>query len=196
MRAELEIIKQWINPGSHLLDLGCGQGELLSYLAEHKDISGYGLEINSEDISACIKAGVNVIQQDLNSGLTNFSDNSFDVVLMTQALQTVRRPDMVLDEMLRVGKESIITFPNFGHWRARGYLAFRGKMPVSKFLPYTWYNTPNIHFCTFNDFEKLCRQKNIHILERTVVDSQHRDHWWVRLWPNMLGEIAIYRVTK
>ncbi len=98
--------------------------------------------------------------------------------------------------MLRIGKECIVTFPNFGHWRARFYLAFRGQMPVSKFLPYTWYNTPNIHFCTFKDFEKLCVDQNIRILNRTVVDNEHRDRWWNHLWPNMLGEIAIYRITR
>ncbi len=196
MRADLEIIQEWIAPQSRVLDLGCGQGSLLAGLAEQKQVRGYGLEINPEDIQACIQAGVNVIEQDLDKGLSNFQDRSFDTVLMTQALQAVHRPDWVLDEMLRIGRESIITFPNFGHWRARGYLWFRGKMPVSKFLPYTWYDTPNIHFCTFKDFEQLCRQKNIHILDRTVVDSRHRDHWWIRLWPNMLGEIAIYRVTR
>lgn len=196
MRADLDIIQEWVKPGSRVLDLGCGRGELLSYLTRHKGVQGYGLEIDPHDITACIEAGVNVIEQDLDKGLGNFEDDSFDLVLMTQALQAVHRPDVVLEEMLRIGRETIVTFPNFGHWRARFYLAFRGKMPVSKFLPYTWYDTPNIHFCTFKDFEQLCWQKNIHILERTVIDSRHRDRWSIQLWPNMLGEIAIYRVTR
>lgn len=196
MRADLEIIERWIEPQARVLDLGCGDGDLLAHLAEHKQVHGYGLEINPHDIANCIDKGVNVIEQDLDEGLSNFQDNSFDTLIMTQALQAVRRPDLVLDEMLRVGKQCIITFPNFGHWRARFYLAFKGKMPVSEFLPYTWYNTPNIHFCTFKDFEELCRQKNIHVIRRSVVNRVHRDHWVTNLWPNMLGEIAIYHVTK
>ena len=196
MRADLDIIQRWVEPRARVLDLGCGNGDLLHHLAESRQVHGYGLEIDPDDIASCIDKGVNVLEQDLDQGLANFQDNSFDVVIMTQALQAVHRPDLVLDEMLRVGKESIITFPNFGHWRARFYLALKGKMPVSKFLPYTWYNTPNIHFCTFNDFETLCREKNIHIVKRTVVNSKHRDHWITNLWPNMLGEIAIYHVTK
>jgi len=196
MRADLEIIEDWVNPKSRVLDLGCGEGDLLDYLQQQKQVSGYGLEIDHSNITQCIAKGVNVIEKDIDAGLASLSNNSFDTVVMTQALQVMHRPDLIVDEMLRIGRECIVTFPNFGHWRARGYLAFRGKMPVSKFLPYTWYDTPNIHFCTFKDFERLCVERNIKILERTVVDNAHRDRWWINLWPNMLGEIAIYRITR
>ncbi|HEY9135363.1 MAG TPA: methionine biosynthesis protein MetW [Pseudomonadales bacterium] len=195
MRADLEIISQWIKPNSRLLDLGCGDGSLLQYLRKNKQVSGYGLEIDPQHITQCVAAGVNVIEQNLNNGLGNFQDKSFDLVLMTQALQTVRRPDRLLDEMLRVGKESIITFPNFGYWRTRLYLLRKGRMPVSKSLPFTWYNTPNIHLCTFKDFEALCYRKHIKILNRTVVDQSHNKGWASRILPNFFGEIAIYRVT-
>lgn len=195
MRSDLEIIKHWIQPNSSLLDLGCGDGSFLQWLEKHQQVRGYGLEIDSRNITQCIAAGVNVIEQDVNKGLINFNDNSFDTVLMTQALQTVNNPDQVLDEMLRIGNEGIITFPNFGYWRTRLYLLMNGRMPVSKSLPYTWYNTPNIHLCTFRDFEALCHRKQITILDCAVVDRDHRKGIGSLALPNLFGEIAIYRVT-
>ncbi|MBC9252711.1 methionine biosynthesis protein MetW [Pseudomonas alcaligenes] len=195
MRADLEIIQEWIAPGSRVLDLGCGDGALLAHLRDHKQVGGYGLEIDPEKIAKCIECGVNVIEQNLDEGLGNFADNSFDVVVMTQSLQALRYPDKVLAEMLRVGKTCIITFPNFGHWRCRWYLTTKGRMPVSEFLPYTWYNTPNIHFCTFADFERLCHAQGARVEERLAVDHAHRHNLGSRLWPNLLGEIGIYRVS-
>ena len=196
MRADLDIIQEWIAPKSRVLDLACGDGELLAHLSTHKKVQGYGLEINPDDITRCIEKGVSVIEQNIDEGLASIRNGSFDTVVMTQALQTMQRPDRTIDEMLRIGKECIVTFPNFGHWRARFYLAFRGQMPVSKFLSYTWYDTPNIHFFTFKDFETLCLERDIKILDRTVVDHDMKDRWWVNIWPNMLGEIAIYRITR
>lgn len=196
LRPDLSIIQQWIRPESEILDLGCGEGELLSYLKTEKNVHGYGLEINPEKLTACIRNGVNVIEQNLDNGLSNFEDQSIDTVVMTQALQAVQRPDELLDEMLRIGKEAIVTFPNFGYWKTRFYLLLKGRMPMSDTLPYNWYDTPNIHMCTFRDFEVLCREKGIRILNKTVVDDQHREHWSIRLWPAMLGEIAVYHITR
>ena len=196
LREDLNIIQQWIKPNSKVLDLGCGQGILLKYLIEQKNVHGYGLEINPDKITACIKKGLNVIEQNLDKGLSNFQENTIDTMVMTQALQAVQRPDLLLDEMLRIGNEAIITFPNFGYWRTRFYLLLKGRMPMSKTLPYNWYDTPNIHLCTFRDFEVLCHEKGIRILNKTVVDGEHKEHLSINLWPSMLGETAIYRIKR
>ncbi|WP_284379822.1 methionine biosynthesis protein MetW [Litoribrevibacter albus] len=196
MRADLDIIANWIQPKQQVLDLGCGSGLLLDHLIKTKGITGYGLEIEEDAITECIRKGINVIQQDLDKGLDNFEDHSVDTIVMTQAVQAVKRPDLLLDEMLRVADEAIITFPNFGHWSCRFYLLFKGRMPMSEALPFSWYDTPNIHLCTFKDFEALCYDKGIKVVNRTVVDNELKDSWAVRLWPNMLGQVAIYHITK
>ncbi|PIE41793.1 MAG: methionine biosynthesis protein MetW [Gammaproteobacteria bacterium] len=196
MRHDLETIQNWIKPDSRVLDLGCGNGTLLAMLKDSKNVRGYGIEINEALIIECIKKRVNVIEQNLDGDLGNFQTQSFDTVVMTQALQAVKYPDKVIDDMLRIGKECVITFPNFGHWRCRLYLALKGRMPVSKILPYTWYNTPNIHLCTFRDFEALCHRKSLTILNRMVVDSNDNHNPLIRWFPNLFGETAIYHVTR
>jgi len=195
MRIDLNEIQHWIKQGSRILDLGCGDGTLLKFLIDNKQVEGYGLEIDAAQINLCIDKGINVIEQNLDRGLGNIADNSFDTVLMTQALQTLHFPHLVLDEMLRVGKECIVTFPNFGHWKARFHLATHGRMPVSDLLPYEWYDTPNIHFCTFKDFEVLCREKNIKVINRQVVNEQS-GQLLKDVMPNLFGETAIYHLRK
>ena len=196
MRQDLTIIANWVKPKSRVLDLACGDGELLHYLEENKGVVGYGLEIDADEITACIARGVDVLEQDLNRGLSNFADSSYDTVIMTQALQVLRRQDLALEEMLRVGQEAIVTFPNFAHWSNRFYLSWKGRMPMSKTLPHQWYDTPNIHLFTFKDFEALCHDKGLKVLDRTVGDFAYKNHWKARLWPNLFGEVAIYRIGR
>ena len=196
MRPDQEIIQRWIEPDSRVLDLGCGDGSLLANLKLTKKVKGTGLEIDSDKIQTCVERGLNVIEQNLDAGLWNFQTDSFDTVLLAQTLQALSHPDQLIDEMLRVGRRGIVTFPNFGNWKSRVYLSSKGRMPVSKFMPHAWYDTPNIHFCTVRDFDALCKEKNIRILERTVVDIKHDGSLSMRLLPNLLGEIAIYHIAR
>ncbi len=196
MRIDHQIVQRWVSRDARVLDLGCGDGSLLLQLIESKNAHGYGIDINEKNILRCVESGINVIEQNIEEGLYNFDDKSFDTVIMSQAIQTMYHPDKVLEEMLRVGKECIVTFPNFGHWRARIQLMVNGKMPVSDILPYEWYNTPNIHFCTFTDFEVLCKALNITVLNRAVVATKSIGTILQHIHPNLFGETAIYRVTK
>lgn len=195
LRADLAVICDWITPGSRILDLGCGDGALLGHLARTRQVSGYGLEIDPANVAACIGAGINVIQADLDEGLADFATGSFDYVVMTQALQALQRPDKVVAEMLRVGREAIVTFPNFGHWRAR-LAIMRGHMPVTPALPAQWYDTHNIHLCTVADFDGLCRQSGWRVLERALLDRAHRRGMAIALLPGLFCEIAMYKLRK
>jgi methionine biosynthesis protein MetW len=196
MRLDLAHIQRWIEPGSRVLDLGCGNGEFLQLLQEKLQVKGLGLEIDPQDITESISRGLNIIEQDLDKGLSNFPDQSFDTVVMAHALQAVHYPDRVLDEMLRIGRQCVVTFPNFGHWRCRLYLGTHGRMPVSKSMPYSWYTTPNIHFCTVTDFEQLCREKGIRILERDMIGNTNSKSLLATTWPNLFATTAIYHITR
>lgn len=193
LRVDFQIINDWIPANSRVLDLGCGNGSLLKFL-QQKNISGYGLEIDNGKFSDCIASGVNVIQADLDDGLTQFADQSFDYVILSQTLQAVKRPDFLLKEIARVGKQGIIGFPNFGHWQCRVQLALGGYMPVSEYLPNEWYNTPNIHLCTVNDFEQLCAESQLEILSKNIVNHANKNTLGTRLLPNLFGQIALYHI--
>ena len=196
MRLDLTHIQRWIEPGSRVLDRGCGDGEFLETLRDQRQVRGTGIEIDQGDINTAIRRGLNIIEQDMDRGLANFPDQSFDTVVMAHALQAVHFPDRVLEEMLRIGQQCIVTFPNFGHWRCRLYLGTRGRMPVSKVMPYTGYDTPNIHFCTVRDFEALCRERGIRILERDMVGNTEREPLLANVCPNLFATTAIYLITR
>ncbi len=196
MRPDLAIISDLINDGARVLDLGCGEGELLAHLQAEKHVYGYGLDLDADNITTCISKGVNVIEHDLDDGLTQFADNAFDMVVMTETLQSVRSPDSLLAEMLRIGEECIVTFPNFGHWRCRLQLGLKGRMPVASHLPHSWYDTPNIHLFTFDDFEGLCQQRRYRIIERFVVSTRYEARPLAGRLPNLFGAIAFYRLGR
>ena len=196
MRPDLDIIAALINPGARVLDLGCGGGELLHHLAREKGVNGYGVEKDPAQISACVRAGVNVIEHDLDAGLDRFPDSSFDMVVMTETLQAVAAPGDLIDEMLRIGEECVVTFPNFGHWRCRLQLATQGRMPVARHLPHQWHDTPNIHLCTFRDFERLVTDKGLPMIERFVVDGHYQVRRGISRFANLIGTIAFYRLGR
>jgi methionine biosynthesis protein MetW len=196
MRQDLTSMLRWIEPGSRVLDLGCGDGELLLRLQRERQVQGLGLEIDHTHITTAMAAGLNIVEQNLDLGLDNFSDDSFDTVVMALALQAVHAPHQILEDMLRIGRECIVTFPNFGHWRCRWHLATQGRMPVSRFMPYSWYDTPNIHFCTVRDFEKLCSTLGIRILHRDMVGQDALGNRACQWWPNLFASTAIYHISR
>ena len=189
-RQDFAIIAGWVNFGSKVLDLGCGDGELLSYLRGSLEVKGYGVEKDDANWLACMQNGTNVIQMDLEAGLSGFEDQSFDTVILSQTLQAMHNTEEIVQEMLRVGKEIIVTFPNFGYWRNRIQIASGGHMPVSKDLPYQWFDTPNVHLCTINDFDQFCKNHKISVIERKVI-TEGSD---VSFMPNLLGNLAMYRL--
>ncbi len=190
-RKDFEAISNWIKPASSVLDLGCGDGELLVHLKESRKITGYGIENDDAGILACVSNGVNVIQSNLESGLKEVGDGAFDYVILSQTLQAMKRTEAVIDEMLRVGTEAIVSFPNFGYWQHRWQL-LKGRMPVSDALPYAWHNTPNVHMCTVADFDAFCARKNLRVLNRLVMNGEHEQ----TLLPNLMGTLALYRLAK
>jgi methionine biosynthesis protein MetW len=190
-RADFATIAGWVRPGSRVLDLGCGDGDLLAYLKQERGVSGYGVEIADAHVRASIANGINVVQIDLESGLSLFEDDAFDHVILSQTLQAVRHTEQILREMLRIGSEGIVTFPNFGYWRHRWQLVL-GRMPVSKSLPYQWYDTPNIHLCTVRDFEDLCGKVGAQILDELVLHEGRR----VRALPNLRGSLGVFRFRR
>ena len=193
MRYDLTRIMDWVPRASRVLDLGCGDGEFLAQLQTARNVDALGIELDINNITAAARRGISVIQQDMDQGLDNFPNQSFDIVVLAHALQVLHRPHSVLEEMVRIGKEAIVTFPNFGHWRCRLHLGLLGRMPVSRLLPYEWYDTPNIHFCTVKDFEALCAQMNIAILDQDIVTGP-RATILNSLAPNLFGSTAIFRI--
>ncbi len=190
-RPDFAAIAAWMPKGATVLDLGCGDGSLLHYLNETREVRGYGVEISDLGIATCISNGVNVIQNDLESGLSDFEDNSFDFVMLSQTLQATRHTEALIKEMLRVGREGIVSFPNFGYWQNRLNVLL-GNMPVSKELPYQWYDTPNVHLCTLHDFESFCLEHNVAVLERRVMTGESE----VKVMPNLRGSTAVYRFQR
>ena len=191
VRADFALIAQWIAPNAKVLDLGCGDGSLLSQLRKTHNIRGYGVEKDDANWLKAMNNGVDVIQMDLESGLSGFEAKSFDVVILSQTLQAVLNTEAIVHEMLRVGREVIVTFPNFGYWRHRAQI-LTGNMPVSDNLPYQWYDTPNVHLCTINDFDNFCRKSNIKVQQRLVLTDKKE----VRFMPNMMGNLAMYRLRS
>jgi methionine biosynthesis protein MetW len=187
-RPDFHVIGEIIEPGSRVLDLGCGEGELLAWLVENKRVLARGVEISPADVRRAIARGVSVYQGDINEGLADYPDKAFDYVILSQTLQETRSPVRVLQEMLRVGRRAIVSFPNFGHWSVRAAMLFTGQAPKTKLFPYNWYDSPNIHFLSINDFESLCREKGFPIERRYFLSGQHRR----RIFPNLLGQTAVF----
>ena len=190
-RYDFPIIENWTHQNSKVLDLGCGDGSLLNYLKEKKDIKGFGIEKNKDNWLLSLKNNIDVIQMDLEAGLAGFETNSFDLVILSRTIQSMNHIEEIIHEMMRVGKEVIITFPNFGYWKNR-FQIMQGNMPVSDELPYKWFETPNIHLCTIQDFDNLCRENKIKVEQRLILTDKKS----VNFYTNLFGALALYKLVS
>ena len=196
LKPNYEIVSKIITPNSSVLDLGCGDGVLLKELIEGKNVNGLGIEINQNSVIKALEKGLQVIQGNIDEGLNDFEDKQWDFVILNQTLQSTIKPEFVVDEMLRIGKKVIVSFPNFAYWRVRFYLFFNGKMPKSKFLPFEWYNTPNIHLLTINDFFEFCQKRNIKIEKAIYCTNGRRRKSIFRAISNFFSEEAIFLISR
>ncbi len=198
IRVDLQIIADMIEPGARVLDVGCGDGALLEYLAAFKQVDGRGIELSTGGVRDCVSAGLSVIQGDADTDLKDYPDDAFDFVVLSQTLQAMHSPKVVLEHMLRIARHAIVSFPNFAHWRVRWHLGWRGRMPVSETLPYQWYETPNIHFCTIKDFVVVCDEIGVTI-ERSISLNHNGTPRRIGSSPfsaNLFGEQAVFLLSK
>jgi len=198
MRFDLQLIASWIDPAAKVLDLGCGEGELLHYLKKNKQIIGTGIERNELKIARCIEKGLTVLQGDINEEIHDYPDNTFDYVILSQTLQQVFAPALLIHSLLRVGRKGIVSFPNFSHWKIRMQLLFTGYAPMTKQLPYEWYDTPNIRVITLKDFRKFVKQVGFHIIKEVAIntDAQDKSGRIVKILPNLFATYGIFLVGK
>ena len=192
IRPDFDVVTNWVPQGASVLDLGCGDGELLARLQRERGSLGYGVEIEDSAVLACLDRGLNVLQGNIESGLNLFDDGAFDVVILSQTLQATRHTEALVREVLRVGKSAIVTLPNFGHWSVRWQLGVGGRMPVSKRLPYQWYDTPNVHFSTITDFDVFCADKGITVERRAALAGGRA----ITFLPNVRGETAVFQIRR
>lgn len=197
LRLNYSIITKLIDKGTKVLDLGCGEGDLLAQLLEEKSVKGIGIEINQNSVISALEKGLSIIQGDLDEGLKGFKDKEYDFAILNQTLQSTEKPDYVIDEMLRVSKNAIVSFPNFAYWKVRFYLFFTGRMPKSKVLPFEWYDTPNIHLLTVNDFYEFCKKREIRILQSIFMTKANvKRNFFTRLFSNFFTEEVIFVISK
>jgi methionine biosynthesis protein MetW len=197
-RLDFLLVTDMVEPGSRVLDVGCGDGALLSLLRDRKGVDGRGIEISREGVAACLAKGLPVIQGDADTDLADYPDDAFDYVILSQTIQATRQPKVVLEHLLRIGRRAIVSFPNFGYWNVRLELALRGRMPVTDNMPYSWYDTPNIHFCTIRDFMDLCREVGARMEKAVALNAGGKPMrvtlpWWV--W-NLFGEQGVFLLTR